>query len=125
MGNKFFIGTDIISVPRIAGILERHPDRFPRHSYTFAEIEYCNSMPQPAIHYAGRFAAKEAIKKALLSSKIVPNIALNRIEILRADDGEPLVNVSGLTAKDWDCKVSISHTEEFATAFALVIHCPE
>lgn len=120
MGNEYFIGTDIVSVPRIAGVIKRHPERFPRHTYSQQEIDYCESMPVPSLHYAGRFAAKEAIKKAVLSSGQIENIPLNQIEITRGEEGEPIASVKGLDKSEWICKVSISHTEEFATAMALL-----
>ena len=65
---EFFIGTDILSVLRISKILNsHHKNRFKAHTFTKSEIDYCEEKDNPSIHYAGRFSAKEAIKKALLS----------------------------------------------------------
>lgn len=63
-GAWIFIGTDILSVLRIREILDsHHKDRFNTHTFTKSEIDYCEGKANPSIHYAGRFAAKEAIKK--------------------------------------------------------------
>ena len=120
MSDEIFIGTDIVSVPRIAAILKKYPNRFSRHTYTPSEVKYCESMPKPAVHFAGRFAAKEAVKKALLASKAVANLPLKQIEIERLPNGEPVVYIAGKLQNKLNCKVSISHTDEFATATALL-----
>ena len=120
MSDEIFIGTDIVSVPRIAAILKKYPDRFSRHTYTPSEVKYCESMPKPAMHFAGRFAAKEAVKKALLASKAVTNLPLKQIEIERLPTGEPVVHITEKLLNKYKCKVSISHTDEFATATAIL-----
>lgn len=120
MSEESFIGTDIISVPKIAAVLKRYPKRFPYHIFTEKEITYCSSRPMPEIHYAGRFAAKEAVKKALLSSDAVSNISLKQIEVLRLENGAPKVIIHSSDIDNADIKVSISHTAKYATATALI-----
>ena len=71
----------------------------------------------PAIHFAGRFAGKEAIKKAILSSGILKHISIKKIEII-SSDGIPQVNMKLIKN---DIKISISHTDNFATATAIII----
>ena len=61
---NWFIGTDIVSVPRISSIINKEQDSFISRIFTKGEISYCGKRNNPAIHYAGRFAAKEALKKA-------------------------------------------------------------
>ena len=117
----YFIGTDIVSVVRIKKIIQQHSQRFKERTYTPIEIKYCDSKAIPPIHYAGRFAAKEAIKKALLSSGIVPNIDFTVIEILSTESGAPEVQLNHPPLDQITCKVSISHTDDTAIAFALVI----
>ena len=117
----YFIGTDIVSVLRIEKIIQQHSQRFKERTYTPIEIKYCDSKAAPPIHYAGRFAAKEAIKKALLSSGIVPNIDFTVIEILSTKSGAPEVQLNHPLLDKISCKVSISHTDDTAIAFALVI----
>ena len=116
----YFIGTDIISVVRIEKIIQQHSQRFKERTYTPIEIKYCNSKAVPPIHYAGRFAAKEAIKKALLSSGIISNIDFAAIEILSSESGAPEVQLNHPLLDKISCKVSISHTDDTAIAFALV-----
>ena len=117
---EYFIGTDIVSVVRIEKIIQKHPQQFIERIYTPIEIKYCDSKATPPIHFAGRFAAKEAIKKALLSSGIVSNIDFAAIEIISSESGAPEVKLNHLQLDQIICKVSISHTDETAIAFALV-----
>jgi len=58
-------GVDIVEIERMAGILERHGDRFCRRVFTPTEIEYCRNSARPSESFAARFAAKEAALKAL------------------------------------------------------------
>ena len=116
----YFIWTDIVSVLRIEKIIQQHSQRFKERTYTPIEIKYCDSKAAPPIHYAGRFAAKEAIKKALLSSGIVPNIDFTVIEILSNESGAPEVQLNHPPLDQISCKVSISHTDDTAIAFAIV-----
>ena len=116
----YFIGTDIVSVVRIQKIIQQHSQRFIKRTYTPIEIKYCDSKAAPAIHYAGRFAAKEAIKIALLSSGIVSNIDFAAIEILSIESGAPEVQLNHPPLDQITCKVSISHTDDTAIAFAIV-----
>ena len=117
---EYFIGTDIVAVSRIQNIIHKHSDRFKKHTFTENEKKYCDLKPNPAIHYAGRFAAKEAIKKALYSSKIINSIDFVNIEILSSNSGVPEVQLSHPDLKNIQVKISISHIEEYAIAFALV-----
>ena len=117
---NYFIGTDIVSIVRIEKIIQQHSQRFKERTYTPIEIKYCDSKAVPLIHYAGRFAAKEAIKKSLLSSGIVSNIDFAAIEIISSESGAPEVKLNHPLLDQIICKVSISHTDETAIAFALV-----
>jgi len=114
----WFIGTDIVSVPRISEILKKESDSFTARIFTEEEITYCSSRNNPAIHFAGRFAAKEAVKKAILSHDPKAVVPLKSISISRSDSGDPIVVCNGFL----ECKVSISHTEEFAIAFAVAMN---
>lgn len=118
--SEYFIGTDIVSVSRIENIIQQYSDRFKKHTFTDKEKSYCDLKPNPAIHYAGRFAAKEAIKKALYSSGIINSINFIDIEIVSSDYGVPEVQLSYPNLNNIQVKVSISHIEEYAIAFAVV-----
>ena len=112
-----FIGTDIIEVGRIRSSLIKNGKRFLNKIYTLKEQEYCNQFDNPSIHFAGRFAAKESIIKALKSSGYKNSIPLNMIEIINSRDGAPLVKIH--FEHKGNFKVSISHIRKYATAFSI------
>jgi holo-[acyl-carrier protein] synthase len=116
-----YVGNDIVEVKRIKNAVKARGDKFLNHIYTQSEQEYCLSCARPEIHFAGRFSAKEAIKKALLSSRLIDTISLNCIEIIRLDDGAPTVELLNIEVQQkYQMTVSISHTDEYATAVALL-----
>ena len=117
---EYFIGTDIVAVSRIENIIQQYSDRFKKHIFTYNEKSYCDLKPNPSIHYAGSFAAKEAVKKALYSSGVTNSINFIDIEITSSVSGVPKVKLSNIDLDNVLVKISISHTGEFATAFALV-----
>ena len=112
-----FIGTDLVEVSRIQSAIKEIGNRFLNRIYTSTEQNYCQSKANPEIHFAGRFAAKEAIMKALKSSGINDPIAFSSIEIQSSSTGEPIVNLA--FEHDGICRVSISHTDSLAIAFAI------
>ena len=116
---NFFIGTDIVEVDRINKLLLSSVESFKNRVFTATEQEYCDSKSSPSVHYAGRFAAKESIIKAVKSSGYNNPISFKDIEILPSDSGAPIVDLHFIS--EWVCKVSISHTEFYATASALYI----
>ncbi len=119
--SNVFIGTDIISIPKLKKTINSsHGDKFINRIFTKNEIDYCNDKVNPIIHFAGRFAAKEAITKALLSSEIVNSISMKSIEIISGKNRKPEVNLTLSSKLQIQCKVSISHTDEYAIAFALL-----
>jgi holo-[acyl-carrier protein] synthase len=116
-----FIGTDIVSIPRLKKTINSlHGDKFTNRIFTKNEINYCSDKVNSIIHFAGRFAAKEAITKALLSSEIIDSINMKSIEIISGKNRKPEVNLSLSSKLQLRCKVSISHTDEYAIAFALL-----
>ena len=112
------IGTDIVNISRIKKILSKNGDQFLSKIYSDEEIHYCNSNSKPYIHLSGKYAAKEAIKKALISKNFVESISLKKIEILNNLDKSPYVKVENLN--DVSFNISISHDSEYAIAFALI-----
>ena len=76
-----YVGTDIVTISRIDKLIRENGERFLERVYTKNEQNICNSKANPKIHYSGKFAAKEAVKKALLSSKSIQSISLKSIEI--------------------------------------------
>lgn len=108
------IGVDIIEIDRIREAL--NDPAFAKRVFTENERTYCDMLNDPAPRYAGRFAAKEAIAKAL-GTGFGKNLAFQDIEILNEPTGAPVVSVKGRSEK---IALSISHCKSHATAFALV-----
>lgn len=120
------IGTDIVECPRIAGMIERYGELFLQRVYTDREIRYCQSRKQAIQHFAGRWAAKEAILKAL-GSGWRRGIAWTDIEVHNNTHGQPAVSLRA-GARDvadkrkiGEIMVSISHCRTYATAYALAV----
>ena len=111
------VGIDLIEINRIAKTLERFGDRFLQRIYTESEILYCRGR---APQLAARFAAKEAVMKALGTG--ARGLAWKEIEITRKPSGQPQVKLHGKAAeiaeklKIQDIAISISHAREYATA---------
>ena len=115
-----FVGTDIVPITRIEHVIKEKGKRFLNHVYTKLEQNICNAKKSPFIHYSGKFAAKEAVKKALLSSKLTKDIPLVTIEIQNDDDGTPFVQIPQKSIKYEQLQISISHAGEYATATAIL-----
>ena len=119
------IGTDIIECPRIGKMIEQHGELFLRRVYTEREIRYCQAKKHAIEHFAGRWAAKEAILKALGSAG--RGIAWTDVEVRNAPMGDPKVHVCGgakelaLRRGIGDILISISHCRTYATAYALAV----
>ncbi len=115
------IGVDLIEIERIRRALDRHAG-FRQRVFTEAEIAYCDSRPNPAQHYAGRFAGKEAVGKAL---GVGVHFTWREIEIRGRP--KPGVHLTGRTAR-WAERVgaarielSMTHSRELAAAVAVVV----
>jgi len=112
------IGTDIIKNKRVKKLINDKGDVFLKKIFTSKEIAYCTSNSKSYIHFSGKYAAKEAVKKALLSDSIVESISLKKIEILNNEDKSPYVYIKSL--KNIKFNVSVSHEKKYAIAFALI-----
>ena len=88
------IGVDVVQNDRLRGSIERFGDRFLNRIYTEAEIDYCKKCSQPEIHYAARFAAKEAAFKAL-GTGWAAGVKWKDIEIERLPSGKPELHLYG------------------------------
>ena len=76
------IGTDIVQISRFNTLIKHNKEKFLNKIFTTEEIKYCNSYSEPSIHFAGKYAAKESIKKALLSNDLCEHISLSDIQVL-------------------------------------------
>ncbi|OGH69506.1 MAG: holo-[acyl-carrier-protein] synthase [Candidatus Magasanikbacteria bacterium RIFCSPHIGHO2_02_FULL_51_14] len=117
---NFSVGVDIETVSRFAGLERKKDAHFLRHVFTEQEMDVCFAKKQPAPHLAGRFAAKEAVYKALTAMGI-PGIALRQIEIIKEASGAPRVSVESLAQEPITVALSISHCEDLAIAFVVVV----
>lgn len=120
------IGTDICECARIARMIERHGEAFLTKVYTPREIAYCRPHREQAVSFAGRWAAKEAILKAL-GTGWARGIEWTNLEVLNEPNGQPLVHLAGrasaVAAERGIAKIliSISHTDSHAVAFAVAV----
>lgn len=115
-------GTDIIEIARIKEEIDRHKEAFLNRIYTKNEIEYCESKKLMKYqHYAARFAAKEAIFKAI--SKKLDNkysVKWTDFEIINDKEGRPEVKTIDVELKEIkNIDISLSHCNEYATALAI------
>jgi len=124
--NVLGIGTDITECLRIAQMIERHGELFVGRVYTAAEIDYCRSRKLATQHFAGRWAAKEAVLKAL-GTGWRRGISWRDIEVTSGPGGRPQAALSG-GAGDVAARlgircvlVSISHCRSHATAMAVAL----
>ncbi|MBP3802039.1 MAG: holo-ACP synthase [Clostridia bacterium] len=122
---KISCGTDIIEIERVKCSIESDVgDKFVERIYTQYEIDYCESKNnQKYQHYAARFAAKEAIFKAISSGlKNKFGIEWKQIEIKNNEDGRPYVVIHNDVIDNIEyIDLSISHCKEYATANAVAV----
>ena len=119
------IGTDLIAVERVKGVLERHGERFIARVFSDEERAYCASMAHPYKHYAARFAAKEAVSKCF-STGIGAELGWRSVSIYHGERKQPLVRLDekgeallrhvGAT----HVHVSLSQTETLELAVAVM-----
>ena len=118
------IGTDIVECLRIAQMIERHGELFLGRVFTPHEIGYCSARKAATQHYAGRWAAKESVLKAL-GTGWARGVSWRDMEIRNDGDGKPRITLTGGAKEISDSMgidefvVSISHCRSHATAVAL------
>jgi holo-[acyl-carrier protein] synthase len=114
---EYAVGIDAIEIARVRRVLQRHPERFLRRVYTPEEVSFCRGR---VAELAARFAAKEAVMKALGTG--ARGLAWREIEILPNSRGKPIVYLHGLAAKRAatiglrGVDVSLTHSRELAIA---------
>lgn len=113
----FAVGIDAVEIARVGNVLRRHPERFLRRVYTPEEVAFCRGrLPE----LAARFAAKEAVMKALGTG--ARGLAWREIEILPDRRGKPLVYLHGAARRRGEdiglrgIDVSLTHAQELAIA---------
>jgi holo-[acyl-carrier protein] synthase len=125
LGPVLSVGVDLVELDRIQGVVARHGERFLRRIYTPRELDrYRHRLPE----LAARFAAKEAVSKALgvgLTHISAQGIGWREVEVLPDPLGKPLVTLSGRARdlaeeqglRQW--AISLSHSRDYAVAFVV------
>ncbi len=120
------LGSDLVDVPRVAGVRERQGERFLSRVFTTEERAYCDGMKYPDKHYAARFAAKEAVSKAFTTG-IGAELGWKSISVYHGSRHEPLVRLDekgeALLKQVGGTHVllTLSHTDTAAMAVAAVV----
>ena len=113
------VGIDIVLVSRVEKILNsKNKDRFLNKIFSDKEISNSENKYNQSQYFSGRFAAKEAIKKALSSYNKNNVPTFKSLEILSADNGKPYVSIKSKQQSDID--ISIAHDGNYAIAFCVV-----
>ncbi|PTL79018.1 holo-ACP synthase [Vitiosangium sp. GDMCC 1.1324] len=116
------IGVDLCDIRRLTKALRRNDGRFEERVFTEGERTYCRSRKQPGQHFAARFAAKEAVIKALGAPD---GLRWHEMEVLSSSDGKPELHLSGTTRQISQqlgiqrFKLSLSHSGGFAVAMVV------
>ena len=117
------IGIDIIEIDRIKESVNKYGEHFLNKIYTEKELEYCLSKTDKYQHLAARFAAKEAVYKAL-SSGWHKDIGWKNIEITNEPNGMPIVTLNGevqeFLSEQKSLKISISHSRDYVASMAII-----
>ncbi len=123
------IGTDICSIPRIEETLKKFGDRFIAKTFTKHEQDYCESKSGKAAYYAKRFAAKEAVAKAL-AGDYTGSLSWLDVEVENAPSGRPKINLYRGAQARLDSLLPMGHTgrinlslsddDPFAVAFVVI-----
>jgi holo-[acyl-carrier protein] synthase len=124
------IGTDIVECLRIGRMIEEFQELFLKRVFTPGEIRYCQGRKRATEHFAGRWAAKEAVLKCL-GTGWRNGLSWTDIEIRNEPDGQPRVYLCA-AARDVaqslriaDILLSISHCRAYATATAIAVRKPD
>ena len=117
------IGIDLVEIARIKRAIDNYGDRFTSRVFTPWEIQYCVSKSNPELSFAGRFAVKEAVFKAI-GTGFSNGVKWTSVEVVNDKKGQPQVRLGmAITALIGDKKViiSLSHTREHAVASAILL----
>lgn len=119
---KIATGVDLIEISRITEVVARHGNHYLERIYTPAELEQCGRRAESL---AGRFAAKEAVAKALRSG--IGDVTWTEIEILGDENNAPILSLHGAAKQKADelglteWSVSISHSQSHSVAFVVML----
>ena len=118
-------GVDVVEIARIRSVLERLKDRFIFRVFTAAEQQFCNGHRDPIPHYAVRFAAKEALFKAI-GTGWAKGVTWLDVEVLRERQEPPVLTLHGEAQRFSELmsvhkvRVSLSHSDQWAVAMVIL-----
>ncbi|MCS7192739.1 MAG: holo-ACP synthase [Armatimonadetes bacterium] len=119
------VGIDIVDVERIRKMAEEYSERFFRRVFSDEELSYCMRFSDPFPHLAARWAAKEAVAKAM-GTGFTGGVTWKSISVVHTPNGEPIAVLTGAAKsiatnlgvkKVW---LSLSHTQNYAAALAVI-----
>lgn len=117
------IGVDIIEIERVKNSVDKFGEQFLNKIFTKNELEYCLSKGNKYQHLAARFAAKEAVSKAL-STGWNNEFNWKNVEIFNKPNGMPYVELKGnlksFLSDDKNLKISMSHSRDYVVCFAII-----
>lgn len=119
------IGVDMLEIARMEAVLKRRPS-FATRVFTQSERDYCDAKARPAQHYAARFAAREAVLKAL-GTGFSQGIGLADVSVQNDDAGRPVAVLQGRAREIADeqgiveIALSLTHTHDLAVANAVAM----
>src|SRR5438128_4070331 len=125
MANIIGLGLDATDIERIAATIERYGERFVHRIFTDGEVAYCTRRRLPAIHFAGRFAAKEAAMKALGTGHS-QGVVWRDIEVVRRG-GPPQLALHGGAGRRFEAiggrssLLTITHSDDLAMAQVMIL----
>jgi holo-[acyl-carrier protein] synthase len=125
VSNILGLGLDATEIDRVAQMIERYGDRFVARIFTDGEIAYCRRRKTFAVHFAGRFAAKEAAMKALGTGHS-RGVLWRDVEVVR-HGGPPQLRFHGGAARRFQAMgassslLTITHTDSLAFAEVLLL----
>lgn len=117
------IGIDLVEIHRIEEAINRYGDRFTERVFTPWEIQYCRSKINPMLSFAGRFAVKEAVFKAV-GTGFAEGVKWKSVEIVNDRKGQPQVRLGKAIRDhigDKNIVISLSHTKEYSVAAAIML----
>lgn len=125
LSDSVSLGVDIVEIERMRAILKRSP-AFVRRAFSEDERAYCDSTAAPEFHYATRFAAKEAVLKAL-GTGFSQGVGIRDVEVVLDSKGKPRVALHGRALeiskeahiKEFPLSLSYTHKEAVACAMAI------
>ena len=116
------IGVDVIEIERIRKSIDEFGETFLRRIFTDVEIAYCRARKNPVQHFAARFAAKEAVSKALATGWS-GEFEWKNIEVSNELSGKPTIVLHGGTAEALESStihISLSHSDSAVVALAII-----